>query len=277
MPSVEKIYCLNRGQDGEFRPLKSFVSKGLKVQYQRVTFSQCDLSNRLLGLREDTYHNLKHEITHVIHNAWDVNFNHPLKAFITPHISGVRYLVDLCIKSACNAHLLFVSTESTVLGKREMRDEAVPEKILPAWANSQPMGYAQSKLIAERIIDTAARISSLRSIICRVGQITGPRSEQGCWSLSEWFPSLIASSVHIGILPDSLVSMDTVNWIPVDLVARIIVELLFGSEKYKAMSENSQSSTDYSGSESRPTATNRSSDLGESSVSGSVEDRPGQS
>ena len=93
----------------------------------------------------------------MIHNAWDVNFNHPLEAFVIPHILCVRCLVDYYTKSACNAHLLCVSTESTVLGKREMRDEAVPEKILSNWAECQAMGYAQSKAIAERIIDAAAR------------------------------------------------------------------------------------------------------------------------
>ena len=106
-----------------------------------------------------------------------------------------------------------------------MRDEVVPENILSSWANSQPMGYAQSKLVAERIIDTAARTSSLRSIICCVGQIAGPKSEQECWSLSEWFPSLIASLyVHIGTLLNSLILMDAVNWIPIVLVAYLIVD-----------------------------------------------------
>lgn len=227
IPNVPKIYCLNRRHNGEIHQTQTFKSKGLQTRFQKVTFLQCDLSKKSLGLQEDTYNGLLQEVTHVIHNAWDVNFNRPLEAFINPHISGVRHLIDFCHKSTANSHLLFISTQSTALGQRSKQAQPIPEEVLHDWESSLPMGYAQSKLIAERLIDTAAQVSGLEATICRVGQIAGPTTEQGCWSLKEWFPSLVASSVTLGMLPKALGEMDTVDWIPVDLVARIIMELLF--------------------------------------------------
>jgi nucleoside-diphosphate-sugar epimerase len=227
MPNVQKIYCLNRKHDGEIQQTKSSKSKGLQTRFQKVTFLQCDLSQPSLGLQEDTYNGLLQEVTHVIHNAWDVNFNRPLEAFINPHISGIRHLIDFCNQSTTNTRLLFVSTQSTALGQHSRQAQPIPEAVLYDWESSLPMGYAQSKLIAEQLIDAAARVSGLQSTICRVGQIAGPTTEQGCWSLKEWFPSLVASSVTLGMLPEGLGEMDMVDWIPVDLVAKIVLELLF--------------------------------------------------
>jgi thioester reductase-like protein len=90
-------------------------------------------------------------------------------------------------------------------------------------------GYSASKLICELIIEEHVKSTAgQRAAICRVGQIAGPvrRSpESGAWNRQEWLPSVIASSKHMGLLPSSLGSMDLVNWVPVDLLSEIILEL----------------------------------------------------
>ena len=68
--------------------------------------------------------------------------------------------------------------------------------------------------------------------------------------------------------------MDVVNWIPVDLVARIIVELLFSSEQNPAASGTSQSNSSYSGSNTQAAAAEKPSNPGFLSVSDGIEDRP---
>lgn len=257
---VQKIYCLNRNENGESRQVTSSKSKGLTTQFQIVTFLHGDLSKPRLGVDEGTFVSLLQEVTHVIHNAWDVNFYHSLEAFVTPYISGVRYLINLCNESACNAQLLFVSTESTVRNMRQVGHATIPEEFSHDWASSQTTGYAQSKLIAERLIETASHSSHLRSTVCRVGQISGPTNEHGCWSLSEWFPSLIASSVHMGKLPDSLSFMDLIDWVPVNLVAQTVVELLFGSDKSLNLQNGCQSGSSFSGVASDSTNDSQSPD-----------------
>ncbi|KAL6712897.1 hypothetical protein ACLMJK_009452 [Lecanora helva] len=94
------------------------------------------------------------------------------------------------------------------------------------WETAQDMGYAQAKLLGERIIEEATRVSNLQANILRVGQTTGPTNHHGSWSINDWFPSLVASSIYLHQLPDSLALYDVIDRIPVDLVAQIIVNLL---------------------------------------------------
>ncbi|KAI4168740.1 MAG: hypothetical protein LQ343_006176 [Gyalolechia ehrenbergii] len=174
LPNIEKIYCLTRGDNGHSRQIKSFQFKSLEHQFDTVTFLPCDFAKPTLGLEGSIYRTLQQQVTHVIHNAWDVNLYRRLDTFISPHISGVRYLIDLCAASMYNAHLLFVSTQSTSLGLPQMRNKAIPEAPSSTWGSAQHMGYAQSKLIAEQLLAAAASISGIRAVVCRVGQIAGP-------------------------------------------------------------------------------------------------------
>lgn len=232
-PNIKEIYCLTRDKSGQSRQTESFHSKSLDPLFDIVTFLPCDFANPTLGLEEPVYQTLQQNVTHVIHNAWDVNLYHPLSAFITPHISGVRYLIDFCASSTYNAQFLFVSTQSTSLGLPQMQDQAVPEAPSSTWESAQDMGYAQSKLISEQLLTAAARTSGIRAVVCRVGQIAGPaEGEKGVWSLNEWFPSLVVSSLSMGMLPGELGTMNSVDWIPVDVVARILVELMVAGREY---------------------------------------------
>ncbi len=102
---------------------------------------------------------------------------------------------------------------------------AVPECIFEDWRIAVGSGYAQSKFVAERLLDAAAREAGIPAVVCRVGQIAGPTSAAGIWPKQEWLPSIVASSKYLGKLPATLGKVDTVDWIPVDLLGRSIVEL----------------------------------------------------
>ncbi|KAL9595711.1 MAG: hypothetical protein Q9219_006277 [cf. Caloplaca sp. 3 TL-2023] len=243
--SIAHIYCLTHGLDSFSRQTVSFESKGLKPDFEKVTFIPCDFSNPLLGLDESTYRYLQEIVTHIIHNAWEVNLYRCLEAFVTPHLSGVRYLIDFCIGSKYNAYFMFVSTQSTCLGLPGMRDKIVPEEPSFSWESAQSMGYSQSKLIAEQLSYQASKTSGLRSIVCRIGQIAGPTDEKGMWNLKEWFPSMIATSVEMGRVPGDLGTMNRVDWIPVNLVAGIIVELLFAAGDYLGLEGKSLSADNH--------------------------------
>lgn len=245
---VQKVYCLNRRKDAQSRQTQSFEAKGLKPNFPSIVFLQCDLSKQRFCLEEGVYHELLLEVTHVVHNAWDVNFNRPLDSFVNPHIVGLYHTIHFCAESRFNARLFFVSSESTVLGQHGIHNGFVPERIYSDWAYAQHTGYAESKLVAERIIDSASQTYNLRSTICRVGQVAGPTSERGIWSTREWFPSLIASSARLQMLPESLMFKDSVDWVPVDAVGQITVELLFQSGKAPDLPEQEdQSMSDMDG------------------------------
>lgn len=225
--SVQHVYCLNRGSDAEQRQRKSFAEKGLSLNLQRARFVQYDLRRERMGLDEELYNQMSDEVTHIVHNAWDVNFNRPFESFIDAHIRGVSSIIELCVTSKRPKRLLFMSSEGAVSGENTINNQGVTEAIRADWSCAQRTGYAQSKLVAENLVVAACQNAHLQACICRVGQIGGPTHEKGLWNQREWFPSLVASSVRLSMIPNHLLVKDEVDWIPIDLASGIIVELLF--------------------------------------------------
>lgn len=244
---VAQVYCLNRGIDSLERQQKSQAAKGLApLPAGKVRcIDAADLSRAHLGLPVQEYTRLLSQVTLVVHNAWQVDFNLPLAAF-AGHVGGVRRLVDLAAHSRFGAGILFVSSvgavaewATTTTTNHTSNTAAVPEAVVEDWRASQRSGYGQAKLVAERILDAAAQTAGVPTAICRAGQVAGPSmsvagssSSSSSWPKQEWVPSLVASSKHLGLLPASLVGSggvdDCVDWVPVDALGRIIVELGLG-------------------------------------------------
>lgn len=218
---VAHIYCLNRGPGSLERQQKSQSAKRLNQLTDKVTCLDVDFSRDFFGLPIDTYKTLLRETTHIIHNAWQVDFNLTLDSFAS-HVSNTRRFVDFSAHSSAGALVFFVSSISAVAS---CTAEPIPEEVLHNWSVPHEVGYGQSKLVAERILDAAARVADVPAVVCRVGQVAGPTTEGGVWPRQEWLPSLVASSRYLGKLPASLGQMDTVDWIPVDILGRVLVEL----------------------------------------------------
>jgi thioester reductase-like protein len=99
------------------------------------------------------------------------------------------------------------------------------------------MGYGESKWIAERILDAAAKATPLQPTILRIGQISGGKN--GSWNTSDWLPAVIKSSLTLGSLPEFKGVSDCLraynldfnyftqasSWIPLDLAAETVVDL----------------------------------------------------
>ncbi|KAF7540165.1 hypothetical protein G7054_g1534 [Neopestalotiopsis clavispora] len=234
---VSRIFCLNRGPNSHARQSKSLSAKGLPPPLDdKVVLLDADLSREDFGLPAQTYQTILDQVTTIIHNAWQVDFNLSLGSFST-QIGTVRRLIDFSAASNMGAKIVFISSVGTVTGwpaiaaSKGLKVNDVPEEIFEDWSLPEPTGYGQSKYVSERLLDTAARESNIRSIICRVGQIAGPTTADGVWPKQEWLPSLIASSKHMGVLPASLGALETVDWIPVDVLGRVIVELALPAQK----------------------------------------------
>lgn len=56
--------------------------------------------------------------------------------------------------------------------------------------------------------------------------MAGPVEEKGVWNKKEWLPSLVASSIYLGAVPETLPGQGDVCWIPVDILSRVIVEIV---------------------------------------------------
>ncbi|KAI0018397.1 hypothetical protein F4780DRAFT_794633 [Xylariomycetidae sp. FL0641] len=227
-PKVEKVYCLNRGPDSRARQAKSQESKGLRPlpepSSRRVEFLSADLAAPHLGLPAAKYAELRGGATHILHGAWKVDFNQSVESF-GAHLAGVASLTRLAASSAHAPQLLFLSSVGAVANSARAR--VVPEQALDDndWAAPDPTGYAQSKHVAERLLGAAAARAGVPATVCRVAQVAGPTGAAGAWPPREWLPSLVASAAHLGVLPRRLGRLEVVDWVPVDLAARCVVEL----------------------------------------------------
>lgn len=226
---VSTVICLNRSDDAEIRQQRSMKLRGLTTDFAKVTFIKASLHLPYLGLKVTRYLELLQKVTHIVHNAWQVDFNVTLQHLADTHIEGVRRLIDFSVHSSFGAFIFFVSSQGAVANYGSAAGEnVVPEKVFEDWNIPETVGYAQSKFLAERILQRAGQVSGVRAAVCRVGQIAGPIMERGMWPKQEWFPSLIASSKYLGKLPKTLGPMESIDWVPVNTLGRTIVEMAQG-------------------------------------------------
>lgn len=238
-PGVRRVYTLNRlSATAKERQRAIFAERGLPVRLlssdklvqlfgnatvdqlgiERGAFDEVCLMHAVqLDLYIKTYHflQLRSNVTHVIHNAWRVDFNLALPSFET-HIAGTRRLIDFCASSAHSAKLIFVSSISAAQDWDVSRG-SVPEEPLSDPALSVSTGYGSSKFVAENVchafllrgclltsvLQLLARAAQcgLSCTSLRVGQVCGSAST-GAWGTSEWIPILVKSSIALGKLPE---------------------------------------------------------------------------
>ncbi|KAF3069989.1 Iterative polyketide synthase CazM [Trichoderma lentiforme] len=219
---VSKVYALNRGGDGGFsRQCVVSASRSLSLDFSKVEFLGVDVSKPKFGLDAAKYAELLSSTDRIIHNAWPVNFNMSIASF-EPYIRGVRHFVDFAGAASKKVALVFVSSIGTAINWTA--SEPVPERRLedPTLAD---LGYGISKLASGWILDAAAEKSGLAAASVRVGQIAGPKEGNGIWNPQEFVPSLIASSLYLGVLPQRLGIYQNVDWVATEDVAGILIDL----------------------------------------------------
>jgi thioester reductase-like protein len=160
------------------------------------------------------------DVNLVIHNAWSVNFNMGVTSFEN-QIQGERNLLDFSFKA--NARFFFVSSVSAAVRSGGV----VTESHLQHLTDAQQMGYARSKLVAERLCQQAER-AGLDARVLRVGQIVGD-TRLGQWNATEAIPLMIRSALSIGALP---ALDDTLTWLPIDVVAKAMVEVCHSPKRH---------------------------------------------
>ncbi|KAL4885875.1 hypothetical protein BJY04DRAFT_230133 [Aspergillus karnatakaensis] len=231
---VSHVYCLNRFQDSKALqiPRNAQQDPSLPQHFpkSKISFFAADLTCPSLGLPRGVYQTLKFKTTHLIHNAWPVDFNLPLQSF-TPQLQGIVNLMSFCGTSTNIANLIFISSISAVMNYPTITsypDTPIPESIIPDIEAPADAGYAESKYIAERLIDHASTKLGLRSTILRLDQVAGPAKSTGRWNRNDWVPALVRGSRELGIIPDSLglgSEGGDIDWLPIDTAAEVIVEI----------------------------------------------------
>ncbi|KAI1815677.1 hypothetical protein GGS20DRAFT_316260 [Poronia punctata] len=231
-PSIDRVVCLNRAEDGGAKQQqRQMQERDLALDSDKVEFLHVDLSKERLGLTQNLYARLLKETHRIIHNAWPVNFNISTETF-EPHIRGVGHLANLAAEAEHRVAVVFISSISTVHGWDSSRGP-VPEQRMEDWSLASN-SYGLSKMIGSLVLEDAAVAGDFPAASIRVGQIAGPEAQAGAWNTQEWFPSIIASSLHIGALPRELGSNSRVDWMPVERVARLVLEVVGASPGQRA-------------------------------------------
>ncbi|KAL6304755.1 hypothetical protein BKA93DRAFT_261672 [Sparassis latifolia] len=225
MDEVKRVYGFNRtsttGTALWARQAAIFAAQGLPsslVDSPKLTLVEGDLAAEDLGVSGDIMDKLV-AVTHIIHNAWKVDFGTPLTGF-EDLIKGTRRLLDLSTQSTLEI-LPSISFLSSI-GVYQFSDGCplAPEApILDAEVAAQT-GYLESKWVGERLVQIAAEKMSLRTNVIRIGLLTG--SDNGAWDTAHWLPALVQSGPHVGCLPDG---NDFISWLSMDLAAAAIVDM----------------------------------------------------
>lgn len=176
-PKIWRMYTLNRSRRSTpvaARQAQSFLEKGIPVEllddrrlvqlagdvtlerfgleadyFEEVRWSRPMLGIRNLADRYDHSIQLKGHVTHIVHNAWRVDFNLSLESFES-YIAGTRRIIDLCCVTPHPVKLLFTSSASAVQGW-DASNGQVPEEVLSDPTIGVGSGYGASKFIAENV------------------------------------------------------------------------------------------------------------------------------
>ena len=266
-PSVSHIYCIARGAadstlTAHQRVLESLKERGIdpdeigqEMLAKLSVLDSADLGGWHLGLPDDLYSQLRSQITLVVHAAWPVNFSIPLASF-EPHVAGLHNLLQLVLSvpRTSPARLLFASSVATAYATPRDPDGTpalIPEAPIPLLAHCLRTGYAQSKLVGERICEraaaaaaTAAAAGGGRIGVLRIGQIAGDTT-RGIWNPREAVPLMVHSALVVGALPLLDGEHGVCEWMPVDAMAEACLQagdVLGGPE---AQSESSGAAASY--------------------------------
>lgn len=245
--TISKIYCLIRASDDaqaltrihdtlhKHRLLKGQNSHLHQLLTQKLSAFSCDFNNveENLSLQPETLHLFRSTITHIIHNAWSVNFNQSLRSFDRGCISSTHFLLNLAATSPTRLllppnnnnkkqkqkpSLTFISSIATALAA----PVSVAEDLVPWSYVEERMGYAQSKWVAEQLLASAAAQAEIPVRIARLGQVCGD-SVEGLWNPAEAIPTIVRTAVTQGVLPGD--EEEELQWLPADVAGEAIVDV----------------------------------------------------
>ncbi|TFK46448.1 acetyl-CoA synthetase-like protein [Heliocybe sulcata] len=226
---VRVVYALNRPSKDQSAPVRqkaAFRDKGLPLALlmsEKLVFIDGDASKPNLDIEADIYSKIHSSVTHIIHNAWKVDFNLALSSFET-NIRATRGLIDFALTSKYGAQVKLVFVSSiTVAQSWDYSNGSFPEDVLQDASYAVGGGYGEGKYVAERV---PASETGLKCTTVRIGQICGGVPD-GAWASTDWFPILVKSSITLQCLPDS---SEDVSWIPMPAATQVMLDVSLAEE-----------------------------------------------
>ncbi|CAI4058807.1 hypothetical protein N7582_001204 [Saccharomyces uvarum] len=186
-----------------------------------------DLSKRQFGLSDEKWTDLANTVDVIIHNGALVHWVYPYAKLRDANVISTINVMNLAAVGKPK-FFDFVSSTSTLDTEYfySLSDKLVSQgksgilesDDLMESASGLGGGYGQSKWAAEYIIRRAGE-RGLRGCIVRPGYVTGA-SANGSSNTDDFLLRFLKGSVQLGKIPDI---SNTVNMVPVDHVARVVV------------------------------------------------------
>ena len=177
-----------------------------------------DLSRPSLGLESSTFQALAAAVDAVYHAAADVNWVTPYAALRSANVTGTSELLRLaCTGSPKPFH--FVSSLAVCYAVGGPAEVVEAADMLP-FAERLPLGYAQSKCVAEALVREAAR-RGLPATIFRPALLAGD-SSTGASNIDDLIAALLKGCIQMQTAPDLDWTFDAA---PVDVAAQTIVRI----------------------------------------------------
>ncbi|RAH52505.1 NAD(P)-binding protein [Aspergillus piperis CBS 112811] len=191
-----------------------------------VTFITCNPTDSHLGLDASEYRDVQRRITHVVHAAWPMDFRPGLSS-LCDQFQFLRHLLLFASCGGVRRRFLFVSSIAAVAQRGltpAHAGELIEEASMVTQKSATGLGYADGKIVCEKILELAAATypDELEIAIVRGGPIVGSRAT-GIWTTKEVVPMMLRSLLSLGKLPQL---RGTLSWMPVDDAAAVFCEIL---------------------------------------------------
>ncbi|KAI0758633.1 hypothetical protein BD413DRAFT_488534, partial [Trametes elegans] len=197
--SIECVYTFNRkDSDAVARQHAQFRARGLDealLDTPKFRLVEAGLHEPDFGVTPELLDEVRRSVTHILHNAWKVDFNLSLPSFEVD-IQGARNLVDLAISSPFKQ----APTVLFVVFMNYHEPSPAPEVSLDDAVSRYGTGYSRESGSPSTYCRTLRRNAMYNTVVMRLGQVTGDRL--GHWNENEWFPALVKSALFQKSLPD---------------------------------------------------------------------------
>jgi thioester reductase-like protein len=211
------------------RVLEALERYGLQPpESSRLEVLSGDVAAARLGLAGEDWDRCASGVDAVVHAAADLNWVSPYESLRAANVLGTLELLRLAAAGRPK-RFHFVSSVSVCYptgGPRTLDERADPRPTIA----SLPLGYAQSKAVAEHLVKTAAA-NGLAATISRPALLAG-HSSSGASNPGDLVAALIKGCITMRAAPD----LDWVfDLVPVDVAADAIVKVVMGREEGDGM------------------------------------------
>ncbi|MCA6091397.1 amino acid adenylation domain-containing protein [Streptomyces sp. SCA3-4] len=189
-----------------------------EAEWRRVECFPGDLTQPRLGLETGHADALARRLDLIVHNGAQVNFLYPYEQLRPANVDGTREVIRIAAPRRVPVH--FISTVAVVAGFGTAGVHEVDEDLPLAHADGLTMGYAESKWVAEGVLQQAAA-QGLPVAVYRPYEVTGDRVHGVC-NTETAICSLFKTIAETGLAPGIELPMD---FVPVDHLAESVVHI----------------------------------------------------